>query len=255
MVSRSKAEPHAAEEGLVGEIAREVVEQVAPHELVLFHAESTAYFRDPRRALKAARKRASAQPKDERFGFGSGELITLATPFVLAMVETALVTVGAHLMLTATERGAGSVRPLVRRVLRRPDPAGAGEPPADEDGTAEAEPCPAARAGADSAARTAAEPVAGPAPDAAAAAPGSTTPAAPGAPAAAPLGAVPDAADGPAPGVVDGSARPAVAAAAALPPAVIAAVRQAVYEQALRFGIDEDGSRLLADAVIGALTA
>ncbi|MBT2477432.1 hypothetical protein [Streptomyces sp. ISL-94] len=115
------------EEDLVRQIAREVVEHVAPHELVLFHAESSAYFRDPCKALKAARKRAAATPKDERFGFGGGELIAIATPIVLAMVETALVTVCAHLALTATERGAGSVRALVRRMLRRRDPA-EGEP-------------------------------------------------------------------------------------------------------------------------------
>ncbi|THA50179.1 hypothetical protein [Streptomyces sp. A1136] len=48
------------EKDLLREIAREVAEHVAPHELVLFHAESTAYFRDSRKALKAARTRAAA---------------------------------------------------------------------------------------------------------------------------------------------------------------------------------------------------
>ncbi|MFF4098600.1 hypothetical protein [Streptomyces sp. NPDC001903] len=200
------------EEDLLREIAREVVEDVAPHELVLFHAESTAYFRNPRKALKAARKRAAATPKDDRFGFGGGELIAIATPIVLAMVETALVTVSAHLALTATERSAGSVRDLVRRMRRRPDPAeGEGEESTEEENPAEA----------------------------------STTPAA---------GAAIDSAAGPETDAVDGTARPAESAEA-LPPAVREAIRQKVYEQALRYGIDEDGARLLADAVIGSFTA
>ncbi|MFG2989274.1 hypothetical protein ACGFZK_08240 [Streptomyces sp. NPDC048257] len=208
-MSRSQAKPYVLEEELLRELAREVVEHVAPHELVLFHAESTAYLRDPRKALKAARKRAAAAPKDERFGFGGGELIAIATPIVLAMVETALVTVGAHLALTATERSAGSVRALVRRMRRRPDPA-EGEEPTGGENSAEASVTPAAGAGIDSAA-------------------------------------------GPETDAVDGTARPAESAEA-LPPAVREAIRQKVYEQALRYGIDEDGARLLADAVIGSLT-
>ncbi|MET9639877.1 hypothetical protein ABZY83_26350 [Streptomyces virginiae] len=208
-MSRSQARPYVLEEDLLREIAREVVAHVAPHELVLFHAESTAYLRDPRKALKAARKRAAAAPKNERFGFGGGELIVIATPIVLAMVETALVTVGAHLALTATERSAGSVRALVRRMRRRPDPAEREEPTEGEN-SAEA----------------------------------SVTPAA---------GADIDSADGPETDAVDGTARPAEPDEA-LPPAVREAIRQKVYEQALRYGIDVDGARLLADAVIGSLT-
>lgn len=53
--------------------------------------------------------------------------------------------------------------------------------------------------------------------------------------------------------MVDGTDR-AAESAGALPPAVREAIRQKVYEQALRYGIDEDGARLLADAVIGSLT-
>ncbi|MFD3542438.1 hypothetical protein ACFWUQ_23520 [Streptomyces sp. NPDC058662] len=269
-MGRTKAEPYAAEEDLVREIAREVVERVAPHELVLFHAESTAYFRDPRKALKAARKRAAAKPKDERFGFGSGELIDLATPIVLAMVETGLVTVGAHLMLTTVERGAGSLRPFLRRVLRRPDPAEGGGPAGQGGAAAGAEASGAEAAGVEAAgveaagAGTADGSADGAADtdDAARAADVARTDGVVATGGVAPADGAAGAVD--AAGAVEGSAPPASAPpasappagrAAALPPDVIAAVRQAVYEQALRLGVDEDGSRLLADAVIGALTA
>lgn len=208
------------EEDLLREIARGVVERVAPHELVLFHAESTAYFRDPHKALKAARKRAAAQPKDERFGFGGGELIAIVTPLVLAMVETALVGLGADLMVRGAERSAGPVRARIRRLLRRPDPTQREESAAEDADAPE-----------------------GPEPSAAPAPATDTTP-----------GAVIDASAGSEGNATDGAPPPAPRAGA-LPPELTETVRQQVYEQALRFGIDEDGARLLADAVIGGLTA
>ncbi|MCX5199758.1 hypothetical protein OOK31_38775 [Streptomyces sp. NBC_00249] len=203
-MSRSQAEPQWVEEDLLREIAREVVEKVAPHEVVLFPYESAAYFEDPRKALKAARKRAAAKPKDEPFGFGGGELVSIVTPIVLEMLDAALVAVGAHLMVTGVERSAGPVRAGVRRMLRRPAPAAAEEGPADVGEAEEAAPAVGAA----------------PAPEAAA---------------------------------VEGPVRPA-GTAEELPPALRAALWQKVYEHALSFGIDEGGSRLLADAVLGGLT-
>jgi len=65
---------------LIADVARDVVAQVAPQELPLFRATSVAYFKNPEKALKKQRG------KDEKLGFGAGEVVTLLTPIVLTVM-------------------------------------------------------------------------------------------------------------------------------------------------------------------------
>ncbi len=64
-----------AERDLVDELARSVLQQIAPEELVLFAETEADYFRDPELVLSGRRR-------DEAVGFGLE--MALMTPYVLA---------------------------------------------------------------------------------------------------------------------------------------------------------------------------
>src|SRR5437773_10879903 len=71
-------DPQAA---LTTELARDVLADLAPHELPLFQPISQAYFADPRRAATAGSGR------DEMLGFGVTGAEALVTPALLAIVS------------------------------------------------------------------------------------------------------------------------------------------------------------------------
>ena len=112
--------PPEAENELVAELARLALEQAAPEELVLFPETAEEYFNNPQAVLEPRRR-------DEPLGFGLD--VAMLTPYVLA-VATPVVR---YLVSAAAEAAGQEARPLVvrvvRRLLRRPDPApAAGEP-------------------------------------------------------------------------------------------------------------------------------
>lgn len=105
---------------LVSELARIVVQHVAPEELGLLGETEADYFRDPRLVLKSTR--------DEAVGFGLD--MALLTPYVL-VVGSAIV----HFLATAvcgavSDEVRDELRPMVaervRLLLRRDDPAAPG---------------------------------------------------------------------------------------------------------------------------------
>ena len=67
---------------LTADLAREVVERVAPQELPRFSATSDAYF--------ASGERVSRAEGDDMLGFGGTEVVTFVTPIVLAAVTRAI---------------------------------------------------------------------------------------------------------------------------------------------------------------------
>lgn len=70
---------------LIADVACDIVAQIAPQELPLFRATSTAYFKDSNKLLK------HQTGKDEMLGFGIEETVSLQTPtilFVMAAVVT-----------------------------------------------------------------------------------------------------------------------------------------------------------------------
>ncbi|GAA3590291.1 hypothetical protein GCM10022419_086090 [Nonomuraea rosea] len=106
--------PPDAENALVAELARLVLEESAPEELVLFQENAAEYFRDPR-AVPAARSR------DEPVGFGLD--LVMLTPYVLAVsvpVVQFLVTTMAE---AVAAESATHVVGLVRRRFRRKEAA------------------------------------------------------------------------------------------------------------------------------------
>jgi len=69
----------SSDDALVEELARGLVQEIAPQELPLFRATSEAFFRDPEAALKPQK------PKDDMLGFGLGTAASFLTPIVLAV--------------------------------------------------------------------------------------------------------------------------------------------------------------------------
>ena len=118
---RTSGHDRDAERDVVGELARAVVERVAPEELALFEETEADYFRDPGVVLRAGRR-------DEAVGFGLD--LALLTPYVL-VVGAAVVHFLAAVVSDAVVGVAGDeLKPViagrVRRLLRRDDPAAAG---------------------------------------------------------------------------------------------------------------------------------
>ncbi|MEV6777092.1 hypothetical protein [Streptomyces syringium] len=83
-MARERARDDAPERALITEIARDVIEEIAPEEVPTFSAVSQAYFADPQRAVSG---RGSRQAP---LGFGSGMVELIVTPVVLAATAKAV---------------------------------------------------------------------------------------------------------------------------------------------------------------------
>ncbi|MGW7047025.1 hypothetical protein ACWGDT_30930 [Streptomyces avermitilis] len=112
---------------LVRDIARMVIERAAPQELTIFRPESKAYFKDPQGALEAARKRATAKPKDREVGYGAAELVEVLTPIALAMVGAVVEPLVARFAQSATVRTREAAQAVVRQLFRRSQQGAVGE--------------------------------------------------------------------------------------------------------------------------------
>lgn len=106
--------PPEAENELVAELARLALEQAAPEELVLFPETAEEYFKDPQAVLDPKRR-------DEALGFGLD--LAMLTPFVLAVATPVIRFLASTVAEAAGQEAKPLVTRLVRRLLRRPDPA------------------------------------------------------------------------------------------------------------------------------------
>ncbi|MGF6540314.1 hypothetical protein [Paraburkholderia youngii] len=91
---------HSVDQNLIGDVARDVLMQIAPHEVPLFEATSVAYFANPQNAIKSTRAKASA------LGFGVDPFSILLTPFVLQVVSEVVPMLGS-IAKKATEAAIG----------------------------------------------------------------------------------------------------------------------------------------------------
>jgi len=109
---------------LIAEIARDLVDQIAPHELPLFRATSEAYFRRAARPLKGQGAR------DEMLGFGTGSEVTFLTPVVLATVHTVVDFIAAEMSAShqAANAGVAAIRSAFR-TYRSAEPTDRPAPP------------------------------------------------------------------------------------------------------------------------------
>jgi hypothetical protein len=58
-------------------VARSIVAEIAPQELMLFRLHSEEFFRNPGRVV------ATAKPREDAMGFGAGEAVQFVTPWIL----------------------------------------------------------------------------------------------------------------------------------------------------------------------------
>ncbi|MFC4116239.1 hypothetical protein [Nonomuraea zeae] len=108
--------PLDAENALVAELARLVLEESAPEELVLFEDNAAEYFRDPRAV-------AAFRPRDEPVGFGLD--MVMLTPYVLAVAVPVVQFLVTTMAEAVAAESATHLVGLVRRRFRRKEVAAA----------------------------------------------------------------------------------------------------------------------------------
>lgn len=106
--------PPEAEHELVAELARLALEHAAPEELVLFQDNAREYFKDPQAAL-------SRDGRDEALGFGLD--LAILTPYALAVAASVIRFLASTVGEAVGQESKPLVTRIVRRLLRRPDPA------------------------------------------------------------------------------------------------------------------------------------
>ncbi len=99
---------------LVAERAYAVVAQIAPEELPLFPAISTAYFKDPRQALKY-----DAEGQDEMLGFGMAEAVSLLTPTVLVVMNEVIILLTTGVAKSLEDEGANFFSELAKKLMKK----------------------------------------------------------------------------------------------------------------------------------------
>lgn len=102
--------PMTPDRALVEDLARSVLEQAAPEELVIFEDTAEEYFRDPDAVLDPKRR-------DEAVGFGLD--VALLTPYVLAVATPVLTFLLNAAADAAKKEAIPVVGDLVRRLFRR----------------------------------------------------------------------------------------------------------------------------------------
>jgi hypothetical protein len=98
---------------LVGDIARDVVTQLAPQELPIFRAVSDAYFANPESALK------NLKSEDGVLGFGLDPTAFLFTPVVLHVVSELVQFLLPIAKKAVQDRVGSEVAELSKRLFKR----------------------------------------------------------------------------------------------------------------------------------------
>jgi hypothetical protein len=109
---------------LIAAVARDQVAQVAPQELVLFRAQSAAYFADPDRAPQ------TRAGKEEMLGFGVGEAAVLLTPVILRVSKEVVAFLAEQVQKSLATQTPGLVDDLVKSLFKRLRPASGPAPAA-----------------------------------------------------------------------------------------------------------------------------
>ncbi len=99
-----------ANDELSGELARLVLEQVAPDELAIFELTAEEYFADRQGVL-------NPQRREESVGFGLD--LALLTPYVLAVASMVVTWLGTTVAEAAREESTAVVTSWIRRLFRR----------------------------------------------------------------------------------------------------------------------------------------
>ena len=120
----------AAEAEFTAEVAREMLTELAPHELEIFPLVSEAYFRDPAGALR------SQPQRDDILGSGLEPGAVFLTPVVLLVLGEVVRFLAEQLRKALAEESTAVIRASLRRLFRwwRPEAsARAADPPLPAD--------------------------------------------------------------------------------------------------------------------------
>jgi hypothetical protein len=101
-----------AQVALINEVARDIVQEATPEELPLFRMTSTAFFRDPERALHPSGR------DEETLGFGA-EVATALAPVILAATTEVVRYLVGEMKKSLQEQSSGAINDLVKRLFRR----------------------------------------------------------------------------------------------------------------------------------------
>jgi hypothetical protein len=108
---------------LIAELSRDLVSEIAPEELPLFRTASATYFQNPGRAL------AAQDNKDDLLGFGTGEVVTLLTPYVLAITTEVVGYLVVEIKKSAASQGSITIDEWVKKLFKRFRPRDAKDAP------------------------------------------------------------------------------------------------------------------------------
>lgn len=109
----NSALPESLEQGLVVDLARTMVERVAPQELPLFLTTSTAYLRNPERVSIAQ------PPKEDMLGFGLEATVSFLTPVALAIATEVVTLLIAEIKKSLSQAAASAISDAVKRMFRK----------------------------------------------------------------------------------------------------------------------------------------
>ena len=113
---------------LVADLARDVVTEIAPHELPMFRLQSEAYFKDPDSAFEGH------AGGEDMLGFGAGAAAAFLTPAALAVTTVIVKFVADEVKESVQEEGADLISDIVKRMFKkfRPEEKKEGEGRKDE---------------------------------------------------------------------------------------------------------------------------
>jgi len=100
------------ENELVDALARDIITQIAPEELLLYQSISEEYFNNPQKLLDEPSK------KDEMLGFGVGEAAALLTPIVLGVTAAVVKYIGDEIRKSVQEESSTLIGEWVKKFFK-----------------------------------------------------------------------------------------------------------------------------------------
>jgi hypothetical protein len=98
---------------LIADLSRDIIMSIAPQELPLFRATSTAYFQKPDALFK------NAKEKDQILGFGIGETVVMMTPSALIIVTQIVQFITAELQKSVVAESSSLIADLVKKKFKK----------------------------------------------------------------------------------------------------------------------------------------
>jgi hypothetical protein len=96
---------------LVSEVSRQLVQEIAPEEILIFRAVSEAYMKDPSKVE-------SQGGKDEMLGFGVGEAVVYLTPYILATTGAVVQFLVVEVQKALKTESSGFISDVVKKMFK-----------------------------------------------------------------------------------------------------------------------------------------